>query len=229
MSISDLLILYFWLFLGFMLWCVIAATVETVRHGHYSDFTLAPPWLGDLLRRGYAGGYLTLVHEPTGRFIHFRKYIRGKGDYGLELRVRNLDWLMSILQRARSVVESAGLPHRVEHSKTEDGFRDVLIVDCGRDTAAAYDLGRSICTGVFEISLQTPFKVYSDGLSTTGELIDGPDQPPPIDDFPSEERLKELDRRLRKSGGLSVRSGCIWGLSVLVWLVSGLGFPISMI
>lgn len=229
MSLSDFVTMYFWLFLALMLGATVYAIVKAVRWGHYRDFAVIESWPEILLRRGYDGGYYAFVHEPTGQSFEFRKYIRAKGDYGLELRVHNLDWLVNIVEKSKAVAESVGLPFRVEESRTKDGVRGVLVIDCRQDSAAAYQLGRSIWTRVFELSDRTPFQVYCVRLSSTDELIDGPDHPPHLHDLPSSEYLKELERRLLKPKGLTITTGCLIGLVPIVWWNFLVAFLIAMI
>lgn len=231
MLVSFSLTAYFWLFLGYVLGVMAWATVDTVRHDRrrYSDFSLTKEWLEVVLRRGYDGGYLHLGHEPSGQFMQFRKYIRGKGDYGLELICLGLDWLESTLHEAQSVAERAGLPHRVEQSMIRNGSRNGVVIDFGQNAAAAYEIGASIWTEVFDLALETPYKAIRGGLSVTDELIDRPDHPPPLESIPAAERLREFDARLRKSGESSIASILFAAVLVLVVLISGIGFPIAML
>lgn len=231
MLVSFFLTSYFWLFLGFMLGVMAWATVETVVYDRrlYSDFTLTKAWLERVLRRGYDGGYLRLSHEPSGQFMRFRKYIRGKGDYGLECNCLGLDWLESTLHEAQSIAEEAGLPHRVEQLKTRNGSRNGVAIDFGQNAAAAYEVGASIWAGVFGLTLETPYKAISGGLSVVDELIDGPDHAPPLYSLPAKEQLKEWVARRRKAGEPSLAMILSSSALIIVVLISGIGFPIAML
>ncbi len=235
MLLSFFVTVYFWVFLATVLGVVTLATIETVigTRGEYRDFTLLKRWLPVILRRGYDGGYLRLGNEESKRFMQFRKYIRGQGDYGLELQCIAADWLESTWQQARALAERTGLSHRVEPLKTSTGAQDGLIVDCGQDTAAAYEIGRSIWTDVFGLSLITPFKAISGHRSIVDELIDRPDHPPPLetllDSLPREEWLKEFDARQRRQGGPSWCRILLAIPLVLIVVITGIGFPIAML
>lgn len=231
MTLSLLLTAYFWLFLALMLGVVVMATVETAvfRSGRRTDFTLVRESLPSLLRRGYQDAYLRVSHEATARHLFFRKYVRGEGDCGLEICGRGTEWSEAAWHRAQDLAESRGFSHRIDPPKTGDGGRSVVVIDCGQDVTTAYEIAQGIWTGIFGLSLETPFKVGMDGCSTFDELIDGPDHPPPLDEFDSIERLKEFDARSRKLGLPTSTHSCFAGIAILVLVVSGIGFPISML
>ena len=231
MSLSVFLTAYFWLFLGYVMSVVVWVTVETAAdsRSEYSDLDLVEKWLGPLLRRGYDGGYLRLRHEQSRQFMRFRKYIRGKGDYGLEIQCLGLDWLESAWQRAEVVAEDAGRPHRVELLKTSLGNKTGLIIDCGQDETVAFKIGKSIWAEVFGLSFETPYTAVWGGLSEVDELIDGPDHPPTLDSLPPSQRLKELDARMRRHGKPSLATVLLTAALTLVGLISAVGFPVAML
>lgn len=231
MLLSFFLTAYFWLFLGFILSAIVGATVHTAAQDRrpYIEFTLVKVWLEVLLRRGYDGGYLRLGHEPSGQFMQFRKYIRGKGDYSLEILFFGSDWSENTWHKAQAVAEETGFPHRVEALKTTKGSRDGMIIDCGRDTAAAYAIGKSVWTEVFGLTLETPYKAIKGGWSEVDELIDGPDHAPPLDSLPPKEQLKELGARRRKAGEPSLTAIFSSAALMTAGLISGIGFPIAML
>ena len=163
MSLSIFLTAYFWLFLGCVLGFLVVPVVVEVRRemGYrktgYRDFTLTKEWLASLLSRGYDGAYLRLGHEQSDQLILFRKYVRGKGDYGLEFQCFGaMDWPEDTWRNAQAVVEEAGMPNRLEALDIENGSRNVLVSDCGHDTAVAYEIGKSIWIGTFGLPLNTP-------------------------------------------------------------------------
>jgi hypothetical protein len=230
MPVSWLITAYFWLFLAFVLGGLGWVIVSTVRDdGPCLDFALTKRWLKDLLRRGYDGGYLYLEHAQSCQFMRFRKYIRGKGDYGLELRCLGLDWLESAWRNVQVVAERAERPHRVELIETKICGRNAFVIDCGPDTAVAYEIGTSVWTDVFGLTGETPYHVRSGRWSTLDELIDGPDHPPPLDDYPPEMRLKEMDARLRKAGLPSMARTFSGVALFMISLISAVGFPIAML
>lgn len=231
MSISAIVTAYYWLFLvgilGVIGWAVLGALVPS--HGQYSDIALIKDWLAHLLRRGYERGYLRLVHKQSGQFLQFRKYIRGKGDYGIEVECLGLDWTEGTWDKAKRTVQHSGLPHRIEPLRTKTGSREGLIIDCHQDTAAAYEIGRAIWREVFGLTLETRYDAIRGGWSEVDELIDGPDHPPPLESIPKSQRIKEFDARLRKAGQLSVGSMLLSAINVIALLVSGIGFSIAML
>ncbi|NNG02508.1 MAG: hypothetical protein HKM95_00200 [Inquilinus sp.] len=231
MSVSDFLSLYFILLLAFVVSGIALATVETVRHSRneYTDFGLIGDWIKALLRRGYDGGYLTLGHAPSRQILQFRKYIRGAGDYGLELRCLGLDWSDGTLHAAGDAAEAAGLPLRVEPLDVSGGSRNGLVVDCGQDSAAASEIARSIWIGIFGLVEDTQFKALRGDWSAVGELIDGPDHPPPLESLPPEEQLGELDARLRKEGMPGVLAMMVAAILTVLALITGIGLPIEML
>ena len=231
MSISILLVAYFWLFLSTILGAIAYAVVETslTSRGQYKEFALVRDWLDALLRRGYARGYLRLGHEESGQFMQFCKYIRGKGDYGIQIESLGLNWPDTTLERAKATAEGVPFPHRIEPLRTSSGSCNGLIVDCGPDAAAAYSVGRLIWTRVFGLTPTTSYKVIKGRWSEVNELIDEPDHPPPLEDLPKDEQLGTLDARLRQAGEPTVAAMLFKMVLTVLVLVSGISLGIEML
>lgn len=224
MSISVLVTLYFWLLLALLLLAVAKSALDSWRG--IRDFGKVGMWLEALLRRGYAGGTLSLLHKPTGQSFRFRKYIRAKGDHGLELLVHNCDLLTSLIKWSKKIAEASGLPFRVEAAKTDDGFGDVLVVDCGKNTAAAYELGHSVWTEVFGLTTSTPFFAQRENLSAFDELIDDPEDQPP---HSAAEKRKKFEERQLGPNGLTWRKYWFLNICYIVGLPALFAFPVSML
>ena len=127
------------------------------------------------------------------------------------------------------MAEKAGLPHRVEPSKTRNGSRNGVIIEFGQDAAAAYEVVVLVWTEVFGLTLETPFNALKGDWSEVDELIDGPDHDPPLRSFPPKEQLKELGARRRKAGEPSLTAMFSSAALITVVLISGIGFPIAML
>ncbi len=143
------------------------------------DLSQAEPAIAYLLRSGFRGAWVRLrpAAAESKLAIQFDKYIRGPGDYGIELVFPVLKWSRGFAPRIEAYCLDRKLPLRVR-PKLSSHAREALFVDCGRDPELAFDLARHIWIEIFGLETSTPLRVERYGLSTDGELVDRPDQKP---------------------------------------------------
>ena len=109
--------------------------------------------------------------------IQFDKYIRGPGDYGIELVFPVLKWSREFAPQVEAYCHAQDLPLRVR-PKLSSHAREAIFVDCGRDPERAFELARHIWVELFGLEASAPHRIERYGLSTDGELVDKPDQKP---------------------------------------------------
>ncbi len=180
MSISDVMVGYLWAVLAYQL-LDLAKTFVTKRRKpdpwRSNDFSEVKPWLAALLRKGYQGGHMHFSHEKPDRSLRFRKYIREKADYGLELCFPRADGAAAYWPQLKTYCEETGLRHRMEGQDSNGAPWDVLLIDCEQDVDRAYDLALTIWTKIFHLSIDNWYDRDLRGISIFDELVDSPDHP----------------------------------------------------
>ena len=143
------------------------------------DFDQAATAIAYLLRSGFRGAWVRLrpAAADSNLAIQFDKYIRGPGDYGIELVFPVLKWSRAYAPQVEAYCRDREMPLRVR-PKLSSHAREALFVDCGQDPELAFELARHIWTEIFGLDASTPHRVERYGLSTDGELVDRPDQKP---------------------------------------------------
>ncbi len=227
---STFLTAYFWLFLGFEVAAIASVTIRSPGSGRSKDFSQVSFWIARLLRSGYDNGHLRIVHDQSGRCLYFRKYIHGKGDCGLELCCPLSGWSEEERRKVAILADDRGLPHRKDTRNLEGGdARDVLVVDCGQDVTGAYELAKATWAEVFGLSLKTCHRTEEDGLADLGELVDGPDHPPPLRHELRTHDWQHVDARMRRAGVPPTSTALYAGLLALLAMISGIAFPLAML
>lgn len=181
-------------------------------------------WLAILLRRGFNNGYVRFTHVETGRFLHFRKYIRRKGDYGIALAIPK-SWNEEDLTKLRGYCDANGMAIGEFIATT------AAEIDCGQDTENVARLAREIWTGIFGLSDQTEVNFESNDIIEYDTLIDSRVQ--------RRSTQHELDRHRREvmlhnvavaTGRLRWRAGGTGSPLIMVsYGVAFIGLPIAML
>lgn len=143
------------------------------------DLAQAAPVIAYLLRSGFRGAWVRLrpAVADTKLAIQFDKYIRGPGDYGIELVFPVLKWSRGLAPQLEAYCRAREMPMRVR-PKLSSHAREAIFVDCGQDPELAFELARHIWIEIFGLETSTPHRIERYGLSTDGELVDRPDQKP---------------------------------------------------
>ncbi len=180
MTISDVMIGYLWVVLALKALDYARTFVPKRRKPdpwRSNDFSEVKPWLAALLRKGYRGGHMRFSHETPDRSLRFRKYIREKADYGLELCIPGADDAAAYWPQVQAYCEETGLRHRMEGEDMDGAPGDVLLIDCEQDVDLAYDLAVMIWTKVYHLSTESRYDRDMRGISIFDDLIDSPDHP----------------------------------------------------
>ncbi len=143
------------------------------------EFAEAAPVIAYLLRSGFRGAWVRLrpAVSDSKLAIQFDKYIRGPGDYGIELVFPVLKWSRAFAPQVEAYCQDKDLPLRIR-PKLSSHAREAIFVDCGQDPERAFELARHIWVEIFGLEASAPHRIERYGLSTDGELVDKPDQKP---------------------------------------------------
>jgi hypothetical protein len=97
--------------------------------------TLEGPIRG-LLKQGYDGGLLTLTVSRSRKSLQLVKYIRGPGNYGIELVFPRAKWSEPYYLKLRQLCEREGVSHHLMATATAQ-VSELLFVDFGKDACLA--------------------------------------------------------------------------------------------
>lgn len=229
-SMLEFIILFLWLVPAYVLAgvaSVIIATAKEPTPWRGKDFSDVEPWLAILLRRGYQGGHVLLTHGPSGRSLRFRKYIRAKGDYGLEFCIPNTDWATEYWPMIQAFCDETGRHYRVVTEAIGGSSNDVLLVDCEQEMDRAYDLALTIWTKFFDLSTCGWFEREGADISVRDELVDDPDHARLSEQEANEHEWNRARKDLRKHAGISC--GGIFYVSglLILGLITVVGLPLA--
>lgn len=231
MSISDAVTLYFWLFLVLYFAVAIYAAIDVKKEAKEREdrpgrvLSKFETWPETLLRHGYDGGFHEFIHEPSKRSLKLRKYIYGKGDYGLELWINGQLEMTPVLDKAKEIARSLGLAYRTDPADSASSHSTIVKIDCQKDPASAYNLLCAVAGEAFGFAAQDRYTTKGDRISLSGELIDSPDQSPP-DQPPSSQVYVALFFR---STGHSIMAIVSHALVAIVFVFVLFALPVSMI
>ena len=222
MSISGLLVGILWLVPPY----VLAGIIVPVIWDSY-DFSQMRTWLESLLRRGYDGGAVVFTHKPTGRYLRFRKYIRPRGEYGLELCFPKVAWSAPHLPPLEAYCAETGLACRFESLKSMGRSLDHLVIGCEQDPDRAFNLALKIWTEYFGLPLRARFKLATFDLSYHDELIDSPAHPRISLKEMSGRQRHQLYQKILEPTGLSIADANFALVLVIAQIVAMIAVSIA--
>lgn len=127
--------------------------------------------IADLLKRGYDGGILIIQHTRSEIFLQFRKYIRSRGDYGIELGFPRAKWSEEYFSRLSDYCDDHGIDYILDPSE-QAGPIQFLHVDFGQDYDRAYWFTKNVLRDIFNLSSEATYYVHLNNASPRDELID---------------------------------------------------------
>jgi hypothetical protein len=172
-----------------------------------------------VLKLGNETAFVAITHRPSERWIQFRKYIHAVGDYGLELAFPNAEWSRPYFQRLREQCEANRLPWRMV-DETQGDTMTFLYVDCGRDAQASFDLGKSIFTQIFGVSLEEEYRFDSHGYASVNKLIDSPGHPTAT--------CRSMDLEIRQESGIGPLQAVRLAVQVYALICGVLGLVLRL-
>lgn len=168
-----------------------------------------------LLRSGYDGGFYVFRFKGKERFIQFRKYIRAKGDYGLELGFPRADWSRVYFPRLVNFCQDNDIPYAIRPGMGDESM-EFLYVDVGQDVDAAFRLVCGIVDDVFSIPRSTGYTVEQDAVASMGLLVDNPN-------LTEAERHQQFHKEFFKQKGIYLSDVKVFMISGVVLLIGGAG------
>lgn len=130
-------------------------------------------FLQDVLRRGYAGGTLTLDVPRTEMFVQFRKYIKPSASIGLEFGFPRAAWSEPYYEKLLTLLAARSIPFRREpvDDPTPGGVTEFVTVDCGATQDLALELTTLTLVDVFGCSSTDPIEARLQGISVHDEYV----------------------------------------------------------
>ncbi len=173
----------FQFFLGYVLFAVLVFSVGVALMMWWDsrrpetegakDFAGVEDQIERLLRSGRRWAYVIFYPLGFDGFLQFRKYIRAKGDYGIELGFPDADWSRAYVAplHAWCVRNNTPLMTVVEQGSVS---MNVIYVDCGRDVEKACRLVKGIMAEVFGLPFDGLYRCYEHGIDPLGTRINAP-------------------------------------------------------
>jgi hypothetical protein len=104
--------------------------------------------------------------------VQLAKYIRRKGDIGLELGFPLTTWSEPYFGKLEAYLTDNAIHYKRQPVATPP-TTEFLDVDCGTDTQAAFRIAEAILTSIFQIPPTTQLKVRFSNLSLYDEPAKG--------------------------------------------------------
>lgn len=178
-----------------------------------------------LLRQGFADGFLSIQARKTWKYLELTKYIRAKGDYGLRLHVPIEPWSEPYLGMVQAYCSREKIEFSVEN---EDPDLEILSlrIDCQKDVSRAYELVRTIFTRIYRVPETSKFSVVLRNCSVWHELVDDPAQ----EEMSWAEGKRRMNADAQRRLGVSLRD---LSLSMLLGMaqmlgVAGLAYSVAL-
>jgi hypothetical protein len=127
--------------------------------------------IGDLLRRGFNGGFLIIDLCCPKYFLQLRKYIRSPGNYGIELCFPNAKWSERLFVKLSDFCNSAGIVYTISKENSDNSI-EFLHVDFGRDIIKAHNIIKNIILKVFELDEGVKIFVRLENATADNKLVD---------------------------------------------------------
>lgn len=156
--------------------------------------------IAQLLKTGFADGFLSIQARKTRKYLELTKYIRAKGDYGIRLHVPVESWSEAYLGMVQAHCSSEGIEFSFESRDPEIG-EVCLCIDCRKNASKAYGLVRTIFTRIFGVPESNTFSVVLRNGSPWDELIEDRHQEP----LSLADGMRSKDAAVQSKIGVSLR------------------------
>lgn len=179
--------------------------------------------IAQLLKKGFADGFLSIQARKTRKYLELRKYIHAKGDYGIRLHVPVEPWSEAYLGMVQAYCSKKGIDFSFENLDPEVD-EVCLCIDCKRDVPTAYGLVRMIFTQVFGVPASNTFSVVLRNGSPWDELIDDPDQ----ESLSLAEGMRRKNAKIKNTIGVSLRDVSLNMLLAMAQMSGVIGVAYSL-
>lgn len=142
------------------------------KYGRYSLDDLRSS-LAYLLRCGLDGGSMTITFKPLEKSIRFQKYIRSKGDYGIEFSFPGADWSSPYFPVLKDYCVEKGMDFRmVEEEGDGRNPTETFHVDFGKNIERANEFSIHVINDILGIPEDAKFNGSGSGYSKKSQLTD---------------------------------------------------------
>lgn len=128
-----------------------------------------------LLKRGFADGFLSIKAKNSDKYLELTKYITPSGRYGLYVYVPIEQWSESYIHLVQNYFATEGIALDYEMNES-DGLVSFLRVDCENDAHRTYKIVKEIFTRIFGVPKSAKYSVVLSNCSPWDELIESPRQ-----------------------------------------------------
>jgi hypothetical protein len=122
-----------------------------------------------LFERGYDRGFL-VIEAPRDRFIQFSKYIRKKGDLGLQFDFPLAPWSEKYYETLKRTLYERGIDYEIQ-STGEDTIAAFISIDCKKDFTKAMDVAKLVLVEVFLLQPTDKLKLYFYNINPRDERV----------------------------------------------------------
>lgn len=132
-----------------------------------------PGSLAQLLKRGYEGGFLIITFSPSKKCLWFQKYIRSKGDYGIEFAFPEADWSRPYFPKLKAYCIEQGMEFRIISVGAKGHeLTGSLYVDFGKDIDRANEFSVHVTNHILGIPEDEKYEPIYKGFSRKDVLVD---------------------------------------------------------
>jgi hypothetical protein len=123
-----------------------------------------------LLKRGYNGGFIIIEDMHSDRFVQLAKYIKKKGDIGIELSFPKAPWSEQYYGKFKEWLRSEKIPFIIQ-AVDSTPVTEFIDIDCHSNIGMALGLVESIFKDIFKIR-EPLLRVRGEKISAKDVLID---------------------------------------------------------
>jgi len=120
-----------------------------------------------LFERGYDRGFL-VIEAPRDRFLQFSKYIRKKGDLGLQFDFPLAPWSEKYYETLKKTLYERGIDYEIQ-STGEDTVAPFITIDFKKDFTKAMDVAKLVLVEVFLLQPTDKLKLYFHNINPRDE------------------------------------------------------------
>ena len=154
--------------------------------------------IGQLLRRGFADGFLIIKDKGTGNWIELRKYLFSPENYGLNICFPHLDWSKDQFSLLQKYCDENGIEYQLSKDDHFDRAPEYLFIDCKKDFSEADSIVNMIMSSIFGLPKEHELNIELRNISPWNELIDSSNQKR----MPFWRGMKQVSERIHRHSGI---------------------------
>lgn len=130
-----------------------------------------------LLRRGYADGFLSIKVKSSNKYLELTKYIHSCGKYGLLLYVPVETWSEGYIHMIQNYLDNEEIEFSYD-SPYPGKPASFICIDCKNNASRAHKIVNEIFIHIFLIPKSIKYSIVLSNCSPWDELIENPHQKP---------------------------------------------------